>query len=278
VNSDLSLIEVPAMAGDPSHPAAAGPGELADRFVAERPETTRRKVEIPRFGGDHRAASLEVCGRIAHLVQRAQEAGRRPLVLAGSCDVAPGVLAGLRDPGVNVVWVDAHADFNTPASSESGFWPGMALAVVCGDCGHDVWAELRARPIAPSRVALVGVRDFSPPAEKERLAASGVTVLEWRCGSPREPLEDFLEKLANRPGRIYLHLDLDALDPAVAPGVVDSPASGGLSCRQLEAVLEALSGRVAACTIATYVPALDDGRTRAAALDAMKRLAQPADP
>lgn len=121
----MTVVEVPAMAGDRSHAAADGPAALTAALarVGCRPAVSR--VAIPSAAGsDVQAASLEVAGRVAVRVRQIVAGGERPVVLAGSCDVAPGVLAGVRDRDIGVVWIDAHADFNTPASSPAASGPG----------------------------------------------------------------------------------------------------------------------------------------------------------
>jgi arginase len=141
----------------------------------------------------------------------------------------------------------------------------MTLATVVGHCHRDRWAQIGAvSAVAEDVTALIGVRDLSPDAERERLQASAVETVGWRDGLPeRDPLVA-LDDLARRVDEVYLHVDLDAFDPAVAPGVVDDPVPGGLSAGDGEAIVRAVLQRfeVRAGTLATYLPAHDrDGRT-----------------
>jgi arginase len=273
-HAGFAIVEVPAMAGDPSHPAAAGPAALTAALADAGHEAPVRRVAVPAFGGDVRAASMEVGRSTAEHVRAAVSDSALPLVLAGSCDVATAVLAGLGDTEAGVVWIDAHADFNTPSSSASGFWPGMALAAVVGDCGDDMRSALGSTPVPQHRVALVGVRSLSPEAEAERLRASAMHVVPWSEGGPRGSVEAALTALSKRAERVYVHLDLDALDPAIGAGVVDPPVPGGLSEPQLLDLLGAVRDRfeVAGATIATYTPASDDGATLPVAVAAAARL------
>jgi arginase len=262
------------MAGDPAHPAALGPAALRTALAAAGHDPPVRRVEVPAFEGDIQAASLEVALRTARHARAAVAEGTWPLVLAGSCDVAPGVLAGLRDADVGVVWIDAHADYNTPASSVSGFWPGMTLAVVVGDCGDGVWSALDWRPVAPEHVALVGVRSLSPHEEAKRLSGSALHVVPWSDGLAQGSVDAALGELADRVDRVYVHLDLDALDPQIGAGVVDPPVPGGLSAEQLDQLLGLVREGfgIAGATIATYTPAKDDGPTGRVAVAAAERL------
>jgi arginase len=179
-----------------------------------------------------------------------------------------------RSAASGVVWIDAHADFNTPASSHSSFWPGMTLAVVVGDCGESVWSALDWRPVAPDRVALLGVRSLSPAEEAARLARSPLHVVRWREGAAQGSVRTALDHLAAEVDCVYLHLDLDALDPSIGSGVVDPPVPGGLSAEQLYEVLDQVCERFAitGATLATYTPARDDGATLPVAVGAVERL------
>ena len=259
------------MAGDPSHAASAGPVALTCALRDAGHELEVRRVSVAPFGGDVRPASEEVGRRVAAQVRSAVSGGGRPLVLSGSCDVAPAVVAGLGAADLGVVWIDAHADFNTPESSASGFVPGMALAAVVGDWA---WSASGWQAVSAERVALMGVRSLSPAVERERLARSPVEVVEWRAGSPLRPPSDAIARLAERADRVYLHLDLDALDPEVASGVVDPVVPGGLTAEQLDEVLELVARRfpIAGATIATFAPTMDDGSTKAVALAAAERI------
>jgi arginase len=265
------------MAGDPNHPAAQGPATLTAALVRAGYRQPADGVAIPEFDADSRAASLQIVRRLAERVREVAGRGDFPMVLAGSCDVAAGVLAGIRDRRVGVIWIDAHADFNTPASSTSGFWPGMALAVVVGDCGEEVWRVLDWHPVDAERVALLGTRSLSPPEESRRLAQSEISVLRWRHGGPEGKVATLLERLATHVEGVYVHLDLDALDPSIGSGVVDPPVPGGLSARQLTEILGDIRQRfsVVGASVTTYTPARDDGSTLPVATAAIRTLIDP---
>jgi arginase len=274
------LVQVPFMSGDGAHPASVGPRrvtELArERLGARGVSFACATVEVAADGGasDAAAASWRVNERVASAVGQAVAAGQLPLVLAGSCDASLGVLAGFEHSRCGVVWLDAHGDFNTPESSKTGFLPGMALATVVGHCHAERWAQIGdASPIAETATVLLGVRELSPAAERKRLQASEVEAIAWRGGKPRRDPARALDALAQHVDEVYLHIDLDAFDPDVAPGIVDDPVPGGLSpgdgALVVRAVLERF--RVRAVTLAAYVPARDpDGRT----LDLQLRLVE----
>jgi arginase len=182
---------------------------------------------------------------------RAVAAHDRPVVvLAGNCNSCLGTLAGLDDPGI--VWFDAHGDFNTPATTISGALEGMSLAIATGHC-HP---ELMSRPVREDNVVLAATRSLDP-LENVRLRESKIKL------AALDALPCAVDELAGRVMTIYLHLDLDVLDPAISPGVNFSEP-GGISTEQLfGAVKYVLStGKLGAAAIANFNPDRDrDGRT-----------------
>jgi arginase len=269
-----ATIEVAAMAGDHRHPAAEGPAAITAALHDAGCEFLTHRVSIPRSTGEVIADSIRVSTQLRDAVRAVVEGGDVPIVLAGSCDVAPAVLAGIRRPDAGVIWLDAHADFNTPQSSVTGFWPGMTLAVIVGDCGENVWSALDWHPVDPERVVLIGVRSLSPDEESLRLERSALRVVPWRDGLPQHDVETALEALAQDVDDVYLHLDLDVLDPSVGRGVVDPPVAGGLSSSQLAELITEIRERLGldGATIATYTPANDDGRTLPVAIGSIRQL------
>ena len=191
-----------------------------------------------------------------------------PLVLAGNCNSCLGTLAGLSAKNPAIVWFDAHGDFNTPQTTISGALEGMSLAIATGGC-HD---ELRrriglSRPISESRVLLVATRSLDPK-ERERLERSGVRVIG---------LPELADTLMNFAGPVYLHLDLDVLDPSFSPGVNFSEP-GGISPDALYGAIRLIGSRlpIAAAAIANFNPDRDrDDRTLRIALHLIDMLRGP---
>jgi arginase len=278
----VSLIEVPYMLGDDRHSAATGPDRLVQQGAVDlfrQCGTAVRLERIQRRGAyrDTATASLDVCKEIAATVERAIVVDDIPLVLAGSCDVSKGVLSGFDHDRCGIVWIDAHADFNTPETTVSGFFAGMSLAIVLGHCYTSLWAEIgNSTPIPEDRTLLLGVRDVDP-AERVRLADSSVDVVRWQKGEPASDIGHSLDRLSAKVDDVYLHIDLDALDPRVAPGVVDKPVPAGLSIEDLMDVIEAIAVQcqIRAATLATYNPQRDeDAKTANACLRVIDKLAR----
>ena len=173
---DISLIQVPYHAGDDRHPSSAGPGRLIEAGAVDLLISQGHDVGVERAARsgpfrDTASSSAAVNRHLASLVRTSLSAGRFPLVLAGSCVASHGVLGGFEHADCGAVWIDAHADFNTPETSASGFFPGMSLAVLTGHCYRDYWAQIGDRtPLAQDAIVMFGVRDVSPEAERERLS------------------------------------------------------------------------------------------------------------
>jgi arginase len=283
---DISLIQVPSHAGDERHPSSPGPRRLIEAGAVGLLEDHghRVTVELAERSGPFRDtahSSARVNRMVAAAVRQAVAAGAFPLVLAGSCVTAHGVLAGFDHAGCGIVWIDAHGDFNTPETTVSGFFPGMSLAVITGDCYRGYWAQIGdSTPVAGEAIVMFGVRDVSPEAERDRLERSGIQVVGWRDGRPQGDFLASLETLATRVGDVYLHIDLDGFAPEVAPGVVDEPAPGGLSIADGETIIRATAERfrMRAATLATFNPEFDrDGRTLQLGLRLIEIIGQCAD-
>ena len=216
--------------------------------------------------GDEHARFLpqikETCGHIAELVADAAAEGSVPLVLGGDHSVALGSLGGLhRVHGRGgVIWIDAHGDLNSPQTSPSGNVHGMVLAAAMGLAGEDFqgagW-ELPA--VVPSRVALVGVRslDDGERALLRELDALVFTMSDVDRLGVEQSVRDALAHVAG-PGFVHISLDMDAMDPDVAPGV-GTPVRGGLSYREAHLALELIaeSGLATSFDVVEVNPILD---------------------
>jgi arginase len=262
----VSLIEVPYHAGDDRHGSSAGPRRLVDAGAADllAEQGHHVTVEVAQRDGPFRdtaSSSAAVNRHVASLVRAATDAARLPIALAGSCVTCQGVLAGFDHRRCGAVWIDAHADFNTPESAASGFFPGMSLAVITGHCYRNYWEQIGdSTPLAEEAVAMFGVRDLYPAGESERLKRSAIDVVGWRVGRPERDVVTALDRLAARVDEIYLHVDFDGFAPEIAPGIVDEPVPGGLSAEDAEAIVRGTTARfrVRAATLATYTPDNDE--------------------
>ncbi|MEX1142569.1 MAG: arginase family protein [Thermoleophilaceae bacterium] len=211
---------------------------------------------------DSRGCLLEAGGQ----VDDALEGGRLPVLLAGECAIGlttlPTVLR--HRPDTVVLWLDAHGDFNTPDTTVTGTLSGMALAGACG-----LWdSGLTPDAVPEDRAVLAGVRDLDD-RERKALELSDVTVIG---ASPIETLVAVKNALNGAP--VYVHLDLDVLDPEVLPA--RDPAPGGLAPEKLFDLLEAVTGdcELVGVEVTTF-EAPDDEEDRQEAAAVVMRVLEP---
>jgi len=212
------------------------------------------------------ARTIELDRRLGERVRAAVAAGAFPLVLAGNCNSCLGTVGGLGADGLGVVWFDAHADFDTPEENRSGFFDVMALSTLTGSAWQAQRAKVTA-PVAEEDVVLAAVRDLEP-YQRAAVQRSRLRVVPGTL----DGLEAALDAL--RTPRVYLHLDLDALDAREGRANGFAAAGGPTLERYLEAV-DAVFDRfaVAAAALTAYDPAADaDGRARAAARALLERV------
>lgn len=218
--------------------------------------------------------------KISNSVIQAHTNKSLPVILGGDCLNAIGVTAGLQhvfgESGFGIAWADAHGDFNTPDTTLSGFLPGMALASLCGFG----LPELREQaglltPMDIGHVIMLGTRDLDP-VEMELLKSTPISYLnpaEVAAGSTRVAAGYHFQDLEG----IYLHIDMDVIDPSEAPGV-DFKVDGGIS---EEVLLNAIKDIQAvspllAVSLSSINPLLDkDGITVQAGIRLLTEILKP---
>ncbi len=164
----------------------------------------------------------------------------RILTVGGTCGVELAPIAYLNaryDGGLMVLWLDAHADLNTPASSPSAHFHGMVLRTLLGD-GPAACTRAIARPLRPGQVVLAGVRELDPP---ERAFIDQASLVCLGPDAIRRP--DALLGALPASSRLYVHCDVDVLDPERFPAALMRAPGGGLSLADLGQCLAALSAR-----------------------------------
>ena len=201
--------------------------------------------------------------RIAGAVATSLEGGRFPLVLGGDHSLSVGSIRGAaKHRRLGVIWVDAHADFNTAETTPSGNIHGMPLAALCGLGDRRLVCLWDEEPpvIDPRRVAVVGARDLDL-GEKRNLRDAGVMVQSMeqidRIGMV-SALEKAIDRVSREVDGIYLSLDMDALDPRHAPGV-GTPVPGGLTYREAHLACEVVAetGKLIGMDLVEVNPILD---------------------
>lgn len=214
---------------------------LADGAQAIRgdlPAASTRLVEVPLEAGDAQGSAVHRMSSIALVRDRLGEAlagvAGPAITIGGDCGVELGAIGHVlaRREDVAVVWFDAHPDLNTPESSPSGAFHGMVLRALLGECDAGLVPPVA---LAAERLVLVGARSFDPP-EEAFIAERGIPVLD---GDP-EALVAAVERTG--AAAVYVHIDLDVLDPGEFAGI-DYAEPFGLAAATLIAQVGALRER-----------------------------------
>jgi arginase len=266
VEMRVQIIEVPYDSGHRNLRMGAGPEHFVRNGVEGALRDCGHEVQVDcieaqaPFRAEIKTA-FELYRTLAARVASACGEGRFPLVLSGNCSSSLGTLAGLGADRLGIIWFDGHGDFNTPETTESGFLDGMGLATAAGLCWRKMAASIpNFRPIPGNNILHVGGRDFYPE-ERANFEQSGGTIISAeaiRDADVREALGPSLEALKRRVSRIYLHFDLDVLDPARCPAN-EFAAPDGLTLAQIEEAIRLIGERLTICAgaIASYDPLLD---------------------
>ena len=252
----------------PSAIRYAGLGDRIDALGLAAHDWGNVEVALPETAapGDERARFLAeiraVCERIAARVAEAARADLLPLVLGGDHSVALGTVGGMaaaRGAGA-ALWFDAHGDLNTPDTTPSGNVHGMPLAAVLGRSQDGFRSDAWPLPaVEPKRVSLIGARSLD---EGERALVRDLGIAVYTMSEiDRRGIEDVVrEALERARGAPFVHvsLDLDVIDPDVAPGV-GTPVRGGLSYREAHLAMEVVaeSGLLDSFEIVEVNPILD---------------------
>jgi arginase len=209
-----------------------------------------------------------VCERLYKTSLGALEKGAIPIVLGGDHSLAAGSVAATAgffrrgDRQIGLIWVDAHGDMNTPASSGSGNVHGMPLAALLGQEPAELSKIGGFSPkVCPEHTVLIGIRNLDE-REKEIVRASGVRVFTMKDidrNGIATITEQALAIAANGTAGVHVSFDLDVCDPAIAPGV-GTPVKGGLDYREAHMLMEMVadSGQLRALDLVEVNPILDD--------------------
>jgi arginase len=231
--------------------------------------------EQKKAGDPHAKYLKEIastCTKHAEMVVKTLEAGKFPLTLGGDHSVAAGTVAGVaeffrqqrrvQENKVGLIWIDAHADINTPETSPSGNVHGMPLAAIMGLGPADLSNIYDFSPkVHPENCVLVGVRDIDA-REKENIKRTGIEVYTMRDideRGMRTVIEEALRIAGRGTAGYHVSLDMDWIDPEDAPGV-GTPVRGGASYREAHLAMEIISdhGRMVSFEIVEVNPVIDE--------------------
>jgi arginase len=220
------------------------------------------------------AAIVQVCEAAAKTTREVLGRGHFPLFIGGDHSQSIGTVAALaeehrgRGGRMGLIWLDAHGDMNTPATTPSGNVHGMPLAIALGMGDETLVRFLGFSPkVAPEHVALIGVRDLDP-GERGIVNDSGVHVFTMSEIDRRgifSVMEEAIAVATNGTQALHVSFDMDVVDPAIAPGV-GTPVRGGLSYREAHLAMELLaeSKRLTSLEVVETNPILDVRNSTAA--------------
>jgi len=199
------------------------------------------------------SSAFQLSRQISERVRQCHHEGIFPIVLSGNCNAAIGTVSGCGAHETGVVWFDGHGESTTPETTVSGFLDGMPISILLGRAWHTLAKSVPGfSPIPGNRIVLFGARDLEP-AERTLLETAGV-----RQMGTVEQLRKHLSSLAEEIKQVYVHVDLDVLDPSVATSSQWAPPNG----ISLEVLIQAIKEvkthvRIAALGIASYDPQVD---------------------
>lgn len=228
-----------------------------------QPESMESKPSTARFLPE----IAKSCARLQRMVEKALGDGYFPVVLGGDHSIAAGTIAGVakhyrkKKQKVGVIWIDAHADMNTPETSPSGNVHGMPLAATIG-MGPRELTHLGGygAKVDPKNVVLIGIRDVDDE-ESENVRRSGVHAFTMRDVDEmglRQVMTQAIQIASAGTEGIHLSFDMDSVDPDDAPGV-GTPVRGGLTYREAHLAMEILNdaGRLLSMEVVEVNPVLD---------------------
>ncbi|MBA2758951.1 MAG: arginase family protein [Chloroflexia bacterium] len=265
----LSLVAVPYRYDELHDGLGLGPGALLDGGLVVALRQAGVEVSDPvevRLPEDERidgpiAANIGRLGaHVGRHVSEACEGEGRVLVLAGDDTTSVGVIAGLQlahgaGHRIGIVWFDAHGDFNTPETSVSNILAGMPLAILAGLAGP-LWREsaMLAATVPTDRMVIAGVRELDD-AEEQLLRSTDVQILRHAESLSGWTFADAMSRLAEKVDEIYVHIDLDVLDPSLVPSS-STPSPRGMTLANMEKLLDQAfaTGKVAVVGLAGLNP------------------------
>jgi arginase len=213
--------------------------DLGDLHVPIR-ESVASKIQEQKYLGPIR----DICSSLADITESIMDRGNIPITLGGEHSLAIGSVGGIlrhyakKKQELGLIWVDAHADVNTPRSSPSGNIHGMPLAVLLGQ-GHPELLEISAKKLRAQNTALIGIRNIDDE-EKRILRESQIKFYTMRDIDEKGMFHVMREAIAHAcdgTEGIHVSFDIDGIDPRYAPGV-STPVSGGLTLREAHLCLE----------------------------------------
>jgi arginase len=259
---NIQIIQVPYDSGHKGMRTGRGPDCFLqhglDRILRNHGhEVGLHRIESSASFTTEIGTAFELNRLLGGAVRLARDKGGFPVVLAGNCNTCLGTIAGMGEDQLGIVWFDAHGDFNTPETTLSGFLDGMGLAMAAGRCWKPLLRTIPGfSPISETNIVHVGARDLDP--EEGRLMKQSEIEVIAPGENIREVIGAAFDRLNNRVGRVYLHIDMDVLDVGEAlPNHLAVP--GGLPVEDVEHIISMAKERFEVCAgaITSFDPECD---------------------
>jgi arginase len=286
MNNRVSLIGVPSDIGASDRGASMGPEALRVAGIVDTLQKQGCDVkdagnvsgphnpeQPPQNGYRHLAENIEWANNIQNAIYKELSDGYFPIMMGGDHAMSIGSVAAVArhcadiNKPVCMLWIDAHADFNTNATSPSGNIHGMPVAVATGIGHPDLLAVGHAIPmVKPENFYQIAIRSVDP-IEKKLVIESGISVYDMRRIDEigiRQTMQEILHDVSEKGAHLHVSFDVDSLDPSIAPGVATT-IPGGLTYREAQLCMEMIhdSKLMGSLDIAEINPALDTNNSTA---------------
>ncbi|QQE78918.1 arginase family protein [Alicyclobacillus sp. SO9] len=265
---EVEILTVPYDSGYKNIRMGRGPSYLVENGLVEQIKNRGHRVFFDSIENDSDftpeiSNSFRLNELLSERVRQCVLQKRFPFILSGNCNSCVGIIAGLGSE-IGIIWLDNHADMNTPETTTSGFLDGMGLAMSLGLCWRSMCTAIEGfAPIEGNKTIHIGSRNISDK-ETENFIKTNTTLIESK--QIREQTADILtpalESLIKKVHKVYLHLDIDVFDPSVAKAN-SYQEKDGLTLEDVIHIIRKIKKRfiISACTIVSYDPKYGDSQT-----------------
>lgn len=262
----IKLISVPFDSAHFNTRMGAGPLHIIKNGLIKRIEAAGNEVSYKEIIQEEKfpteiTTSFKLLDLLREEVKQAVQDKALPIVLSGNCSATAGVVAGLNTNDTGVIWFDAHGDCETPETTTSGFLDGMGLSMLLNNCWQNLLSLYQLNTsITGKRIALTGARDLSK-YEEQFIKAHGInhiTVDEIKRSNTDRIKDACAEFIRSGIQKIHLHIDVDVIDPSVAPSN-SYAVENGLNKNDLFNLVNSCISEIplASVTISSYDPVFD---------------------
>lgn len=262
---DIQLYSIPYDSGYKNDRMGAGPEHLIKNglfksLLSKGYSTTIEKIETDLAIKSELENAFAIFRNLSQKIKENSSVEHFPVVLSGNCNTAVGAVSGL-DKDTGVIWFDAHGDCKTPETTSIAFLDGMGIPMIAGLCWNNLLLQIpHYQPIPISSILHLGGRHFYTE-EKEFISQTGLNILpaSLLLSNQENLVASAFEKLNTK--KVYIHIDLDVLDPTISPAN-EYAIGDGLSKEKMLALLQKIGETytIVGCGFASYDPQYDNGQ------------------